>query len=157
MLFRSNLNSRTSPTHSNYIYKYLSQQIVVGSLIRKYSELKIAEMFVQKCWDRYGGEFSSCNKANYLQGAKNTKLKWCGNCPKCANSYLLFAPFVDPDQLNKVIGSDMLGEFMQAKIKKTGSKPKSFILTQKAFPHLSDKQIDDYHEIYLKNIKKNKT
>ena len=95
---------------ANYIYKYLSQQIVVGSLIRKYSELKIAEIFVQKCWDRYGSEFSSCNKANYLQGAKNTKLKWCGNCPKCANSYLLFAPFVDPDQLNKIIGSDMLGD-----------------------------------------------
>ena len=28
----------------------------------------------------------------------------------------------------------LVGEFMQAKIKKTGSKPKSFILTQKAFP-----------------------
>lgn len=95
---------------SEYVYNYVAKDIVAGSPIRKYSELKVAELFVQYCWAEYSTSFSSCNNANYQQGASNTKLKWCVNCPKCANSYLLFAPFVEPNDLNSVMGSDMIAD-----------------------------------------------
>ncbi|MBQ2637990.1 hypothetical protein IJG10_02600 [Candidatus Saccharibacteria bacterium] len=90
---------------AEYVKKYISPSLEVGSLLRKYSELKIAELFAKNCWDKYGEKFSSCNVANYRQKAKNGELKWCGNCAKCANSYLLFTPFINREELDKVIGN----------------------------------------------------
>jgi UDP-N-acetyl-alpha-D-muramoyl-L-alanyl-L-glutamate epimerase len=92
---------------ANYVNRYVSADIKVGSPLRGYSELKVAELFVQNAWSKYGHAFSSCNVANYKQGHDNTQLAWCGNCPKCANSYLLFAPFVDQDELHKIFGDNL--------------------------------------------------
>lgn len=89
---------------AEYVTKYISPDIHIGSPLRGYSELKIAEMFVSRCWKEYGGSFSSCNQANYGQGSDNKKLEWCSQCSKCANSYLLFAPFVEPSELQAVFG-----------------------------------------------------
>lgn len=85
-----------------YIKDNISENIKVHSILRKYSELKIAEFFAKKCWATFGHKFSSCNEANYAQGADNQRLKWCGHCAKCANSYLLFAPFLEPTELNSI-------------------------------------------------------
>ncbi|MBR3233740.1 hypothetical protein IKG12_02675 [Candidatus Saccharibacteria bacterium] len=87
---------------AEYISRYISDDIKIGSILRQYSELKIAELFAEKCWEQYGHRFSSCNRANYRQGKTNTKLHWCGECAKCANSYLLFAPFIEADDLNSL-------------------------------------------------------
>ncbi len=93
---------------AEYVRRYISPDIRVGSPLRQYSELKVTELFVDKAWVKYGHSFSSCNAANYEQGADNTMLKWCGECPKCANSYLLFAPFITPDELQSLFGSQDL-------------------------------------------------
>lgn len=90
-----------------YVERYISPDIAVGSPLRSYSELKIAQLFVDHAWDDYGAEFSSCNLANYAQGADNQTLNWCGECPKCANAYLLFAPFIEPSELQKRLGGDL--------------------------------------------------
>ena len=87
---------------AEYVKRYISEDIHVGSPIRKYSELRVAELFIQKCWKKYGYKFSSCNEANYKQGAQNTQLTWCGNCAKCANTYLLFCPFLAPQVLQSL-------------------------------------------------------
>lgn len=87
---------------ADYVRRYVSPDMTVGSVLRKYSELKIAELFVRDCWQQFGHEFSSCNRANYQQGTNNSELSWCGDCPKCANSYLLFAPFLKADELQAV-------------------------------------------------------
>ena len=87
---------------SEYIKRYISPDFEVYSILSKYSELRIAELFAEKCWAEYGHEFSSCNVANYRQGNDDKKLKWCGHCPKCANSYLLFCPFVETEDLNSL-------------------------------------------------------
>ena len=93
---------------SEYVSRYVSPDLQVGSPLRRFAELRIAELFIEKAWSKYGHTFSSCNKANYMQGADNTHLKWCGNCPKCANSYLLFAPFLDANELKSVFaGQDL--------------------------------------------------
>lgn len=96
---------------AEYVKRYISPDIHVGSLLRQYSEVKIAELFVQKCWSEFGNKFSSCNVANYGQGIDNSELKWCGACPKCANSYLLFAPFVPSGGLQALFGDrDLFAE-----------------------------------------------
>jgi hypothetical protein len=45
-----------------------------------------------------------------MQGNDNTELKWCGECPKCANSFLLFAPFVPADELKSLFNGQDLFE-----------------------------------------------
>jgi hypothetical protein len=90
------------------VSRYITPDIRIGSPLRVYSELRVAELFVEHAWEKYGHQFSSCNVANYEQGADNTTLKWCGNCPKCANSYLLFAPFLPSDELKNIFnGQDL--------------------------------------------------
>ena len=96
---------------AEYVNRYISSDIQIGSPIRGLSELRVAELFYQHCWDKYSNDFSSCNVGNYQQGADNRKLLWCGECPKCANSYLLFAPFVKPDALKRIFnGKDLFVE-----------------------------------------------
>lgn len=93
---------------AHYVTNYISSDIMIGSPLRSYSELKVAELFAKNVWSEFGHKFSSCNVANYKQGSDNTQLKWCGACPKCANSYLLFAPFIDSDELKSIFdGHDL--------------------------------------------------
>jgi uncharacterized SAM-binding protein YcdF (DUF218 family) len=88
----------------DYVAHYISPQILVGSPLRQYSELAVAELFATKCWAKFSRKFSSCNVANYQQGNNNSELKWCGKCAKCANSWLLFAPFVSAEELCATFG-----------------------------------------------------
>lgn len=99
---------RAEQLMAEYVAKYISPDIQVGSPLRKYSELHIAELFVRYAWGEYGHTFSSCNVANYTQGSDNTTLRWCGECPKCANSFILFAPFLESDELCALFGSQDL-------------------------------------------------
>jgi hypothetical protein len=93
---------------AEYVSRYVSPNIRIGSPLRNLSELRVAELFVQHSWKAYGHQFSSCNVANYQQGSDNSTLKWCGNCPKCANSYLLFAPFLESSELKSIFnGQDL--------------------------------------------------
>lgn len=102
---------------SHYIERYVSPDIIVGSPLRSFSELKIAELFVDRAWEKYGHSFSSCNIANYTQGAENSNLSWCGECPKCANAFLLFAPFVESSELVGIFGGRDL--FVQPNLQDT--------------------------------------
>lgn len=87
---------------SDYVKTLISPDFHVGSPLRPFSELRIAELFEEKCWAPYSYGFSSCNRANYEQGELNDNLKWCGTCPKCANTFLLFSPFVVPYDLRRL-------------------------------------------------------
>lgn len=90
-----------------YLRKYVTSSIEIDLPLSEYDELAIAKMFAEKCWDKYGRMFSSCNVANYKQDANNRELKWCGKCAKCANSYLLFAPFVPYEEQLAIFGHDL--------------------------------------------------
>ena len=96
---------------AEYVKRYISPDIKIGSPVRAYSEVKISELFAKKCWEKYGHQFSSCNVANYTQGHDNSGLKWCGKCAKCANSFLVFAPFVPAEELKSIFGGkDLFAE-----------------------------------------------
>ncbi len=103
--------SKTWPAEQSfaeYVHRYISPDLNVGSPLRGFSELKIAELFVQQCWKKYGLKFSSCNVANYRQHSDNHRLDWCGECAKCANTYLLFAPFVPASDLDSLFDNHSL-------------------------------------------------
>lgn len=93
-----------------YVENYISPDLHIGSPLRGFSELKIAELFARRCWTKFGHKFSSCNVANYRQGQNNQQLTWCGECAKCANTYLLFAPFVSRIELDSLYAGKSLFE-----------------------------------------------
>ena len=103
--------SKTWPAEeqfAEYVKRYISPDLHIGSPLRGFSELRVAELFANHAWMKFGHRFSSCNVANYKQGTDNTHLIWCGECPKCANSFLLFAPFVAPSELESIFGGQNL-------------------------------------------------
>lgn len=93
---------------ADHVKNEISPAIKIGSPLRGYYELRIAELFAAMAWGEYGHAFSSCNLANYKQGHVNAALAWCGECPKCANSFLLFAPFVPPTELASIFNGQNL-------------------------------------------------
>jgi len=75
------------------------------SILRPLSELAIAQLFAQKCFDTYKDVFSSCNKAFT---SASDDLYWCGNCPKCAFVFLALTPFVGQMKLRRLWDGDNL-------------------------------------------------
>lgn len=69
------------------------------SILRPITELRTAEIFANKYFEKYKDVFSSCNRAYTLH---SDHLFWCGECPKCAFVYLIFCPFIDETELNSL-------------------------------------------------------
>lgn len=143
---------------AKYVATYISPDLHIGSPLRKYSELKVAELFTKKCWQKYGDKFSSCNRANYKQDGNSQKLTWCGDCAKCANSYLLFCPFLPAEILTATFaGQDLftsprLTETFKGLLGVDGvMKPFECIGTidelRYAYHHRSQAGVKQYHDL----------
>ncbi len=91
-----------------YLHRYVSPDLQYGSLLRPLSELFVGELFVKFAWPKYYQHFSSCNVLNYRQGEETTALKWDGKCSKCANAFLLFAPFAKKEELLEIFAGKNL-------------------------------------------------
>lgn len=77
------------------------------SFLRPLSEVRIAELFARIGFDKYQDDFSSCNRAFTHD---QTRLSWCGTCPKCAFVFLALTPFIDRAQLEKLWNKNLLLE-----------------------------------------------
>ena len=91
---------------ADLVRRTVAPELTYGSALRPYSELAIARAFARLT--RYHGTFCSCNSA-YRQGAAAAD-RWCGHCPKCRFVGLMLAPFLEPDELTAIIGTDMFGD-----------------------------------------------
>jgi hypothetical protein len=69
------------------------------SLLRPFSELRIAERFAQLT--EYHHAFRSCNRAFHLDPAQRLDA-WCGRCDKCCFIDLVLAPFLDTRELDTI-------------------------------------------------------
>jgi UDP-N-acetyl-alpha-D-muramoyl-L-alanyl-L-glutamate epimerase len=74
------------------------------SLLRPYSEAKIAKLFARET--RFDRVFSSCNQNFKLSGNKGPL--WCGECPKCHFTFLTMAPRMDYDRMMGIFGHNFL-------------------------------------------------
>ncbi len=77
------------------------------SFLRPLSELSIAKLFSKVAFDKYKHLFSSCNRA-YIHG--QTHMSWCGECAKCAFTFLILTPFVKRVELETLWGKNLLLE-----------------------------------------------
>ncbi len=75
------------------------------SFLRPFSEVRIGELFARIAFDGYKDVFSSCNRA-YIHGS--THMSWCGECPKCAFTFLILTPFVPRQELEVLWGGKNL-------------------------------------------------
>jgi hypothetical protein len=76
------------------------------SLLRPYSEAKIARLFARET--RFDHVFSSCNRNFKLSGHDGPL--WCGECPKCHFTFLILAPVMDRDRLLGIFGQNLLDQ-----------------------------------------------
>jgi hypothetical protein len=76
------------------------------SLLRPYSEAKIARLFARQT--RFDRVFSSCNR-NFRYDGHNGPL-WCGECPKCHFVFLILAPEMAKDRLLGIFGQNLLAK-----------------------------------------------
>jgi hypothetical protein len=76
------------------------------SLLRPYSEAKIASMFSRV--QRFDHVFSSCNENFKLAGHDGPL--WCGKCPKCHFVFLIFAPVMSKERLVGIFGQNLLAQ-----------------------------------------------
>lgn len=83
---------------NNYEKQYIKSGIYYFSLLRPLSEYQIAGLF-EKNRDFYK-VFRSCNA-----GSKHDI--WCGNCPKCLFVFIIMSPFISPDELGEIFGSNL--------------------------------------------------
>jgi hypothetical protein len=74
------------------------------SLLRPYSEAKIARMFARET--RFDRVFSSCNR-NFTIEPHQGPL-WCGECPKCHFVFLVLAPAMNKDRVVGIFGKNLL-------------------------------------------------
>ena len=79
-------------------------QLGYFSLLRPYSEARIASLFARKT--RFDRVFSSCNRNFRLNGHDGPL--WCGECPKCHFVFLILAPVMDKNRLVGIFGKDLL-------------------------------------------------
>lgn len=75
------------------------------SFLRPLSELRIAELFASSSFEKYKNVFSSCNCAYRYE---SSRMYWCGECPKCAFTFLAFTPFLPREKLETLFGGKNL-------------------------------------------------
>jgi len=99
---------------ASYIHDWITPDLFYFSLLRPWSELRIVKEFSQM--PQYFPLFTSCNRNwkilkdergsamnSSVEGASSS---WCGECPKCASMFALFAAFLPKKTLEEIFGSN---------------------------------------------------
>ena len=90
----------------NYIAKYITKDIHYFSLLRPFSEIKIAQLFVEH--PEYFSQFVSCNKGYTM--AHQGQTHWCGECPKCAFVFVLLTAFLSRETVVHIFGKNLFDD-----------------------------------------------
>ena len=90
----------------DYIKTYITPTVTYSSLLRQYSELRIAELFSK--YPQYFSSFASCNKNFTI--AKSKGKRWCGECAKCAFVFAILAAYLPKDTMVKIFGKNLFND-----------------------------------------------
>jgi len=75
------------------------------SFLRPLSEVHIAEIFAHSYFEKYKEVFSSCNRA-FTHTSDH--IFWCGECTKCAFTFVALSPFVSREKLENLFNGKNL-------------------------------------------------
>jgi UDP-N-acetylmuramoylalanine--D-glutamate ligase len=90
-----------------YTRKYITPDIVYFSALRQFHEIRIAKLFAKT--GKYFDVFSSCNRS-FKVFAERGKTRWCGECAKCAFTFLVLAPFLSKEELVRIFQKNMFAD-----------------------------------------------
>ncbi|MFH0773063.1 MAG: hypothetical protein V1922_02015 [bacterium] len=90
---------------SRYIHTNISPSVSYYSPLRNMTELEIVKEFISH--PKYRAVVSSCNRNFSVTNALHNK-RWCGQCPKCAFAFLLFAAYLPKKEVISLFGKNML-------------------------------------------------
>lgn len=90
-----------------YLSRSVTRAIRVFSLLRPLTEFAITKRFVEL--PQYHRAFSSCNR-NFRIGDPQTKVFWCGSCPKCAFVFVLLAAHRNVAYATEILGKNLLAD-----------------------------------------------
>ncbi|MEN8225023.1 MAG: hypothetical protein ABFS05_06635 [Bacteroidota bacterium] len=83
---------------TDYLHKYITEDIRYYSFLRPLNELQIAKLFAS--FPNHHHSFRSCNV-----GSKTDT--WCGKCPKCLFTFIILSPFIEMDILSGIFGKNL--------------------------------------------------
>lgn len=89
-----------------WVRRYIEPDLKVFSVLRRDRELAICREFAGL--GQFHEMFASCNRNFHIDGPRTDR--WCGSCPKCLFVFLGLAPFMEPHQLKRIFGQDLLDE-----------------------------------------------
>ena len=87
-----------------YIHEFIDPNLNYYSHLKKMNELEIVKEF--STYPQYFTHFTSCNK-NWKIAGESLDGRWCGDCPKCAFVFSLFAAFLSEADLEKIFGKNL--------------------------------------------------
>lgn len=88
-----------------YVEKFVTPDFEYFSLLRPWTDLKIAQIFAQN--KSFWPVFLSCNVAQRINSEHKT---WCSSCSKCLFTYLILYPFIDNRDLQNIFGRDLFSD-----------------------------------------------
>lgn len=126
-----------------YVSTFICSDIQYFSLLRPLAELRVAQVFCSKIFQKYKKDFSSCNR-NFHFGSNNMSVPktplsppfvrgekrviWCGECPKCGFVFAIFSPFLPREELINLFGKNLftdpeMGQIFRELLGLEGIKP----------------------------------
>jgi len=91
----------------DYTRANITSDIVYTSVLRQFYEIRIAKMFAEN--KKYHKSFSSCNRSFRVHKERAGSL-WCGECAKCAFTFLILSPFMRKQDLIGIFGKNLLDD-----------------------------------------------
>ncbi len=95
---------------SDLVTNHICKDIHYFSLLRRFSELRIAKLFSRH--PQHHAHFGSCNKGFRIHEPKSGR-RWCNDCPKCRFVFLSLAPWLDKERLIDIFGHNLLADESQ--------------------------------------------
>lgn len=90
-----------------YTRKFITPDILYFSLLRQFHEIRIAKLFAKH--ESYFPIFSSCNRS-FKVFTERGKTRWCGECAKCAFTYLILSPFIPKETLMSIFQKNLFAD-----------------------------------------------
>lgn len=91
-----------------YVAEQLTPSVRYFSPIRPFYDLRVMKLFVEH-GRKYFDVFSSCNR-NFTHASTMGGSRWCGECPKCAFTFLMLAAFLPQDELIGIFSKNLLDD-----------------------------------------------
>lgn len=90
-----------------YVRTFITTDITYFSLLRPLSEYAITALFTQ--YPKYFNMFTSCNR-NFTIHKERSSTLWCGECPKCAFTFIMLATYLPKERVTQIFGQNLLNK-----------------------------------------------